>query len=198
MKATTRIELFLYSVCHVFHMTRYICSGCWSFLPIISNPWLITKLDNTLAVFCDPFILETAPYLPISLEVDGLSPINCSLSSRLLKQMIFLMESFPFFWRWKGERMDWHKDEALTLRGAVRSLHLCWICFWEILRSLERKSALNQRELKLAKRRPQVYLLTAGIYFKFAQRKISNCVPSNRAGPVLQIWELCPIVIREA
>ena len=58
--------------------------------------------------------------------------------------------------------------------------------------------SLNQRELKLAKRRPQVYLLTAGIYFKFAQRKISNCVPSNRAGPVLQILELCPIVIREA
>ena len=58
--------------------------------------------------------------------------------------------------------------------------------------------SLNQRELKLAKRRPQVYLLTAGIYFKFAQRKISNCVPSNRAGPVLQIRELCPIVIREA
>ena len=137
-------------------MTRYICSGCWSFLPLISNPLLITKLGNTLAVFCDPFISETAPYLPISLEVDGLSPINC------------------------------------------RSLHLCWICFWEILRSLERKSALNQRELKLAKRRPQVYLLTAGIYFKFAQRKISNCVPSNRAGPVLQIWELCQIVIREA
>ena len=110
----------------------------------------------------------------------------------------FWWKVFPFFWRWKGERMDWHKDEALTLLGAVPSLHLCWICFWEILRSLERKSALNQRELKLAKRRPQVYLLTAGIYFKFAQRKISNCVPSNRAGPVLQIWELCPIVIREA
>ena len=170
-------------------MTRYICSGCWSFLPIISNPWLITKLGNTLAVFCDPFISETAPYLPISLEVDGLSPINCSLSSWLLKQMISLMESFSLFPRWKGEQMEWHKDEALTL---LLNMFLGnFTLFGEEI-------SLNQRELKLAKRRPQVYLLTAGIYFKFAQRKISNCVPSNRAGPVLQIWKLCPIVIREA
>ena len=175
--------------CHVFYLTRYICSGCWSFLPLISNLWFITKLGNALAVFCDPFISETAPYLPISLEVDGLSPINCSLSSWLLKQMISLMESFSLLPRWKGEQMEWHKDEALTLLLNM---------FLGNFRLFGEEISLNQRELKLAKRRPQVYLLTAGIYFKFAQRKISNCVPSNRAGPVLQIWELCPIVIREA